>query len=381
MIAASSNPLPSGASGVRCAEMSATSKRIRHAALASVAAFLASNAAVVVTATLVATSATAAETKAPSTEVLRDSKFDNGVVAVVDGDPITLRELKKYGQNSAAFLPPEVRNDYRELLDSLIEHKLLRSEFEKNGITAPDEMVDRYIASVLEDSHQTKAQLEADIARAGLTWKDYYERMREEVQRIQLMNLLIRSRVNVPEEEVRRKWESDPQFMQDEKLEVAAIFLPVTSGADAASALEKANEVRKEAKSDFEDAAKKYSQGPGASEGGVLGDFTRGTMAPHFEKALEGLSKGQVSEPVPGPGGFYIVKLVDVKKSDRKAFDEVKEELGNKLYEQRLSERYRKWVNEDLRKDHRIDNLVDSLALIAAGATPAPPTMAQPKAE
>jgi parvulin-like peptidyl-prolyl isomerase len=169
--------------------------------------------------------------------------------------------------------------------------------------------------------------------------------------------------------------------MQGEKLEVAAIFLPVTPGIDDAGALEKAKKVQKEAKSNFSAAAREYSQGPAASEGGVLGEFTRGSMAPHFEKALEGLREGEVSEPVLGAGGYYIVKLVDVKKSGRKSFDEVKEELGDKLYEQRLSERYKKWVNEDLRKDHRVDNLVDSLALIAAGATPAPPTMAQPKAE
>src|SRR5690349_15549758 len=123
MIAASSKPLPSGVSGVRCAEMSANPGRFRSVATAAAVAVLAASGRMLpLAATTVALGATvgmlafpagdalAAETKAPSTEVLRDSRFDNGVVAVVDGDPITLRELKKYGQNSSAFLPPEVRN-------------------------------------------------------------------------------------------------------------------------------------------------------------------------------------------------------------------------------------------------------------------------------
>jgi len=364
MIAASSNPLPRGASDVHCAE--------RVQPFRAVLAFVA---AVVVT----AGSAAAAPEPTP-TAVLKDSRFDNGIVAVVDGDPITLRELKRYGVSSAPFLPPEVRGDYRALLDSLIEHKLLRAEFEKNGIVAPDEMVERYIAGVLRESGQSRESLNADIARSGLTWKDYFERMREEVQRIQLVNLLIRSRVNIPEEEVRRAWENDPQYLESEKLVVAAIFLPAPTSGDDSGALDEAKKVQAEAKSDFADAAKKYSKGPAASDGGVLGEFKRGTMAPHFEKALTGLDEGEVSEPVSGSGGYYIVKLVDTKSSGRRDFEEVKKELGDKLYEQRLTDRYQKWVTEDLRKDHRIDNLVDSLALIAAGgSTPAPAPPPKPQ--
>jgi len=314
----------------------------------------------------------------PSTAVLTNSRFDNGVVAVIDGDPITLRELKNYGITGAPFLPPDVRGDYRALLDSMIEHRLLKFEFEKNGIHPPDEMVERYIAGVLEESRQTRAALEIDVAKAGLSWKDYFERMREEVARIQLVNLLIRSRVNVSEEEVKRAWENNSEFLESEKLVVAAIFIPsplIGEGAEAGE--QQALEVQKKARSDFAATAREYSKGPGAADGGELGEFQRGTMAPHFEKALKGLGDGDVSMPVQGPGGYYIVKLVDTKSEGRKPFEEVKEELTEKIYENRLTERYKKWVTEDLRKDHRIDNLVDSLAIIAAGAD-APPTPAQP---
>ncbi|MFN2427684.1 MAG: peptidylprolyl isomerase [Candidatus Binatia bacterium] len=324
----------------------------------------------------------AAEAK-PSTAVLSGTaKFDNGVVAVVDGEPITLRELKRYGITGAPFLPPEIRNDYRALLDSMIENRLLKAEFVKNGVTAPDEMVERYITGVLKESGQTRASLEADVVNVGLTWKDYFERMRDEVNRIQLINLLIRSRVNVSEEEVRRAWESGSEFVESEKLVVGAIFIPaplIGEGAEAAK--EQALAVHKEARSNFEAAAREHSKGPAASEGGVLGEFERGSMAPHFEEALQGLKKGGVSEPVQASGGYYIVKLVDIKRSGRQPFEDVKEELSEKMYEQRLNERYQKWVTEDLRKDHRIDNLVDSLAEIAASSTaprPAAPASVAP---
>lgn len=309
---------------------------------------------------------------APSAQPQSSARVLDGIVAVVDGDPISLRELKRYGIEGAPFLPPDVRADYRMLLDSMIERRLLKAEFEKNGIQAPDAMVERYIANVLQESHQTRASLEADIARVGLTWKDYFERMREEVQRIQLVNLLIRSRVNVSEEEVRREWETNPKYLESEKRTVAVIFIPVPFGDDGEQARAQAQAVLKEAKSDFDDAAEKYSKGPGAAEGGVLGDFEPGTMAPHYEKAMQGLGKGDVSDLVEGPGGLYIVKVVDMKNPKRVPFDDVKKEISDKLYEKRLAERYQKWSTEDLRKDHRVEIMVDQLALLIVSPPPSP---------
>ncbi len=370
----SSSTHPRGPSGVPFADVSPRAGRGRTARAAAAVLALAVFALPVGAGAETTPAPTPAPADAkPPTAVLKDTRFDNGVVAVVDGDPITLRELKQYGVKSAPFLPPEVRNDYRELLDTMIEQRLLRYEYEKNGIVASDEMVDRYIAGILQESHQSRQQLELDIAKAGLTWKEYFERMREEVQRIQLVSLLIRSRVNVPQEEVREVWENDPTFLESEKLVIAAILVPSpTTGEDGERGRQKALEVHLEAKKDFEDAAKEHSKLPGASEGGTLGEFTRGSLAPHLEDALEGLDEGDVSEPVPGAGGWWIVKLVDVKSAGRVPFEEVQEQLADKLYEERMQERYRKWVNEDLRKDHRVDNMLDRLAVIAAQSTAAP---------
>lgn len=303
--------------------------------------------------------------------VAPDDAVDS-VVAVIDGDPITRRELEDYGRQSAPFLPAEIRGNPRALLESMIEHRLLKAEFDKNGITAPDEMVDRYIDNVIKESGQTRAALEADVARSGLTWKQYHDRMREEVQRIQLVNLLIRSHVNVPEEEVREVWESDAGFLESEQIEVGAIFLPLPSDPlGQAVAREKAIAVREEADDDFADAARQHSQGPGASDGGSLGDFKRGTMAPHLEKALDGLDEGEVSQPVEGAGGIWIVKLIQVKEAGRRPFDEVKEELADKIYDKRIAERYRTWATEGLRRDHRIEYIAPDLQPLPSAAAPA----------
>jgi len=294
-----------------------------------------------------------------------DSKVLGGLVAVVDGNPITLRELRDY-QRTAVFLPPEMRSDFQAMLQSMIERQLLLAEFEKNGIKVSDEMVERYIEGILQQNGQTRAQVEKAVADAGLKWSDYFERMREEVQRLSLINMLIRARVNVTPEEVERAWKSDPAFMQSEKLELAEIFLPLPADPEAAAAVRlQAVEVEREARRNFADAARKYSKGPGAAEGGQLGEFERGTMAAHFEKATAGLGKGDISQPIEGAGGLHIVKVSAIHSKGRQPLEEVSKQIHDKLYEKRLEERYRKWVTEDLRAEHRVEILLDDLALVA----------------
>lgn len=323
-------------------------------------------AAVLVAAAAVAAPAAAVDT-APEA-VLGGTRVLNGIVAVVDGDPMTLYDLREYGRTGSPFLPPDVRGSFEALLQSMIERRLLRAEFEKNSVRADDSTVERYIENVLSESRQSRAQLDEALAKVSLSWEDYFERMREEVQRIALINLLIRSRVNVPDEEVERVWESDPEFVTPPKVTVGLIFLPVAADEDPAAALGRAQAVALEARRDFAAAAREHSQGPAAQEGGLLGDFERGSLAPHVEAALEGLAAGEVSEPVPGPGGYFLVQLAGLKSQDRRPYDDVKEELRAKIYDRRLQERYRKWADEDLRRDHRVDILLDDLALIAAGS-------------
>lgn len=297
------------------------------------------------------------------------TKVLDGLVAVVDGDPMTLVDLRSYARTATVFLPPESRSDFQAILASMIEKRLLKAEFDKNGIKISDEMVDRYIQGVFETNHQNRAQVEKALEASGLVWDDYHERMRDEVARLSLVNMQIRSRVNVTPEEIERTWKNDPGFVQSEKLEIAQIYLPLPNDPDAAAAVRaQAAEVKAAADSNFAAAAKKYSKGPTAAEGGTLGQFERGTMAPHFEKALAGLSEGDVSEVVEGGGGLQIVKILDIQSKGRRPLEEVSEQIKEKLYETRLEERYQKWVNEDLRKEHRVEVLFEQLAVTASAS-------------
>ncbi len=86
---------------------------------------------------------------------------------------------------------------------------------------------------------------------------------------------------------------------------------PDASDADRTAARAQADAVLATSKggADFAELAKQYSQDASASNGGDLGQFGRGVMAPAFETAAFALQSGQISDVVETPFGLHIIKL------------------------------------------------------------------------
>ncbi|MDA8792893.1 peptidylprolyl isomerase [Bacteriovoracaceae bacterium] len=59
---------------------------------------------------------------------------------------------------------------------------------------------------------------------------------------------------------------------------------------------------------EFADLAKSFSKCGSATDGGNLGEFSKGMMVPEFEKAAFALDVGQVSEPIQTQFGHHIIK-------------------------------------------------------------------------
>jgi len=64
----------------------------------------------------------------------------------------------------------------------------------------------------------------------------------------------------------------------------------------------------KKAPDTFAELAKKYSDGPSGPRGGSLGTWPKGRMVPAFDKAMEKLAIGGISDPVETPFGYHVMK-------------------------------------------------------------------------
>jgi peptidyl-prolyl cis-trans isomerase D len=127
----------------------------------------------------------------------------------------------------------------------------------------------------------------------------------------------------------------------------------------------KADEILKQIRegADFGEMAKKHSaDSASGSNGGSLGQFSRGMMIPEFETALDKLAPGELSDPVKTRYGFHIIRLDEVKEERSKPLTEVQEEIKKTLKEDKSRKRIRT-ISKKIRKAAGASNDLSQAAL------------------
>ena len=84
-------------------------------------------------------------------------------------------------------------------------------------------------------------------------------------------------------------------------------------------------------KQGFENAALKYSISETAKIGGQLNWINENSLNNNIKELLNGLKKNQFTDPITIPGGFLILKIVDIKKEKNEI--NIQEELDKLIAE------------------------------------------------
>ncbi len=95
----------------------------------------------------------------------------------------------------------------------------------------------------------------------------------------------------------------------------------------------------------FEDMARAYSNDTSASRGGDLGTLYPGDTVPEFEKAMNALAPGEISEPVQTPFGYHLIEVVERKTQDV-AQDRLRLIARQAIRERKIDEAAEAWAHE-----------------------------------
>lgn len=244
------------------------------------------------------------------------------IIAVVDNEIILKSELDFQVAMFAAQrnLNPEDERLKKELLDKLVQDKLLYAQAVLDTIEVTDEDVNRQLDQVISYYTNQYGSQERMEKAYGMSTEKIRREMKEDTRKNLMAEMLKNQKfgqVDVTRREVKEFFENyqDSLGMISEKFEIAHIFInPKSTDKLKEKAKNFAQELLDSIKNgaDFATLAKQNSDDPGsAKEGGDLGFVKRGVFYPEFEAAAFRLKKGEISNVIKSPVGYHVIELIE----------------------------------------------------------------------
>ena len=252
------------------------------------------------------------------------------IVAVVNEDIIAkseldsrLREMTAQLTQKGATLPPmEILRE--QVLERMIDKRLQLQTAARLGISVDDETVTKAIANIAENNHITLLQLREVLEKDGISFTLFRDQLREDILINRLKQKDVINRIVITEQDVNnflaREIGSQRQRSAVHLLHILIATPEGASPEEVQSARLKAQETHDELVqgADFGEVAMRVSNGRQALEGGDLGWIETSRIPSLFTKLVDELEPGGISEPIRNASGFHIVKLLEVKGSNKK---------------------------------------------------------------
>ncbi len=141
---------------------------------------------------------------------------------------------------------------------------------------------------------------------------------------------------------------------------VRHILLRVGDGMSEPQARQKLLDIKREilaSGGDFDKFARTYSQDGSASQGGDLGWISPGETVPEFERAMNSLQDGQISDPVRSEYGYHLIQVLGRREAEGSISHQM--DLARQAIGQRKAEQaYADWLRE-LRDTAYVDYKID----------------------
>jgi peptidyl-prolyl cis-trans isomerase SurA len=327
------------------------------------------------------------------------------IIARVNNQIITRSEfdrskdqLKEEVKQQNASDPDKAYTDReKDILRDLIDQQLLLDKGKDLGITGDTELIKKLDQMRKDMKLDSMEALEKEATKQGVSWEDFKQNMRNQIITQKVIGEEVGQKLAVTKDEEQKFYDQhksemeQPEYIRLSEIlvapktvtpSVAPVSDPSAAGsapaqapadpaakeaADAAalSAAEaKANDLLKQIHDggNFEDIAKKSSDGPSAAEGGALGMFKRGQLAKAIEDKTFAMKAGDVTEVIQTKQGYVILKVIDHQMAGIPPMKDVLPKIQDALYYERLQPALRAYLTK-LREEAYIkyaDGYVDT---------------------
>ena len=241
------------------------------------------------------------------------------------------------------------KEQQKDLLRGLIDQSLMVQRAKDMGISVESDVIKRLDDVRKQNGLASLEDLEKAVEGSGLAWEDYKTSIRNGLLTQEVVRREVGSHITIPNDEVKKYYEAHPQeFTRPEQVVLSEILLSTEgkSPEEIAAVQKKAEDLRNRVirGDDFNEIAKRYSEGSTAKDGGELGTFKKGEMAPQLEEVVFKMDKGQITDVIQTKPGFEILKVDNHYLAGLQPMDKVENEIMNRLYMEKMQPQMRDYL-------------------------------------
>ena len=243
----------------------------------------------------------------------------DSIVAIVEKDVVTQKELdeeiyqtiNRLKKSNITLPTSGVLN--KQVLDSLIEKKLIMQFANNHGIKIENQFLEETINSIALQNKMTINELQESVERDGLSFRSFRGEINYQLILKQLKEREITSKINISDYEVEA-------FLKKNKdknpLEYHLYHILIKKKPEDGTNAEVEKILSLLTKKTFDEIAMSHSDGPLADKGGDMGWKKLDELPSIFSDAIADMKVGDISKPITSENGIHLIKLTEIKGGD-----------------------------------------------------------------
>jgi peptidyl-prolyl cis-trans isomerase SurA len=320
-------------------------------------------------------------------------KIIEEVVARVNNDVITRGDLDRARTQFSDEVRQECPNctpdqinarmaaGEKDLLRDLIDSSLMVQRAKDMDVNVEADVVKRLDEIRQQNKIASMDDLEKRVEESGLDYQDFKNNIRNQLLQQEVIRREVGSKIVPDHSEALKYYEEHKQdFVLPETVVMRELFVSTEGKLPSEiPALQKKAEgllQRIKGGEDFGELAKRFSDGSTAKQGGDLGTFERGQLAPNLEAAVFKLERMQTTDVIPTKTGFLILQVMEHYAAGLQPEEKVDGKIIDRLYDEKIKVGLRDYL-ATLREDSYVEvkpGYQDSAAVGGTGIDEVPPT-------
>jgi len=268
------------------------------------------------------------------------------IVAIVNDDIITLSQYKAEHDTVYKVLSAEYQGEAFEkayaqmkviLMDNIITSILLLQEARKMDFQVDEELKSQLENIKKENNMESDQDLIRALQQQGMTFEGFKKQLMERILRQGIIYQQVMGSIVIDDAEIVNYHKLHPEeFSEIAEYKLRGIYISAEQRSEEEIEAKKREISEKLASGEeFAALAGEYTEDATKEKQGDMGRYKKGQLSESLEQAVEKLKEGEVAPWLKVINGWYLLRVDEKKESRLKTFEESRDELQQKLFDEK----------------------------------------------